>query len=56
MLLPAYRVMPFGLKNIRVTYQRLLNQMFKEQIERNMKVYIDDLLIKSKDLEWHTTD
>ena len=26
----CYRVMPFGLKNTRATYQRLINQMFKK--------------------------
>ena len=26
----CYKVMPFGLKNARVTYQRLVNMMFKE--------------------------
>ena len=31
----CYRVMPFGLKNAGATYQRLVNQMFSEQIGRN---------------------
>ena len=44
----CYRVMPFGLKNAGVTYQRLVNQMFSKQIEQNMKVYVDDMLVKSK--------
>lgn len=43
-----YRVMPFGLKNAGVTEQRLVNKVFKEQIERNMKVYVDDMLVKSQ--------
>ena len=41
--------MPFGLKNARATYQRLVNCMFFHQIERNVEVYIDDMLVKSND-------
>ena len=43
----CYRVMPFGLKNVGVTYQRLVNHMFRELIGRSMEVYVDDLLVKS---------
>ena len=42
-----FRVMPFGLKNARVTYSRLRNKMFAHQIRRNVQVYIDDMLVKS---------
>jgi len=42
-----YKVMPFGLKNARATYQRLMNKMFAHQIGRNVKVYMDDMLVKS---------
>ena len=31
-----YKVMPFGLKNIGMTYQRLMNKMFAHQIGRNV--------------------
>ena len=48
--------MPFGLKNVGATYQRLVNQMFNKQIERNVKVYVDDMLIKSKEEEDHLND
>ncbi|KAF5475589.1 hypothetical protein F2P56_007381 [Juglans regia] len=41
-----YKVMPFGLKNARATDQRLVNKMFKDQIGRNMEVYVDDLVVK----------
>ena len=43
-----YKVMPFGLKNIGATYQRLVNMVFKEKIVKTMKVYVDDMLVKSK--------
>ena len=51
-----YRVIPFGLKNIGATYQRLINQMFSEKIRRNMEVYEDDMLVKSKEAESHLED
>jgi hypothetical protein len=43
----CYQVMPFGLKNAGATFQRLMNKMFREQIGRNMEVYVDDILVKS---------
>ena len=48
--------MPFGLKNTGATYQRLVNQMFKKQIGRNVEVYVDDMLVKSKKEEDHLDD
>ena len=39
--------MPFGLKNVGATYQRLMNKMFAHQIGRNVQVYVDDMLLKS---------
>ena len=45
----CYNVMPFGLKNAGATYQRLVNKMFSNQIGRNMVVYVDDMLVKSKE-------
>lgn len=49
----CYLVMPFGLKNMGATYQRFVNRMFKDQIRRNMEVYMDDLLVKSGNLAQH---
>ena len=49
----CYRVMPFGLKNARATYQRLVNRMFQKQIGASMEVYIDDMLVKSTTTELH---
>ena len=48
-----YRVMPFGLKNARAIYQRLVNKMFQKQIGTSMEVYIDDMLVKSTTVELH---
>ena len=44
----CYKIMPFGLKKVGATYQRLVNKLFKQQIERNVEVYVDDMLVKSQ--------
>ena len=48
--------MPFGLKNVGATYQRLMNKMFANQIGRNVQVYVDDMLVKSQREENHLKD
>ena len=52
----CYKVMSFGLKNAGATYQRLMNKMFAHQIGRNVKVYIDDILVKSLREDDHLSD
>ena len=52
----CYKIMPFGLKNAGATYQRLVNKMFNKQIGRNMEVYVDDMLVKSKEELTHLDD
>ena len=51
----CYRVMPFRLKNVGATYQKLVNRMFQKQIGASMEVYIDDMLVKSTTAELHIT-
>ena len=48
--------MPFDLKNVGATYQRLVNHMFSPQIGRNVEVYMDDMLVKSLDVKEHLND
>ena len=48
--------MPFGLKNAGATYQRLMNKMFAQQIGRNIQVYVDDMLVKSRREEDYLKD
>ena len=48
-----YKVMPFGLKNVGATYQRLMNKMFTHQIGRNVQVYVDNMLVKSLQEDEH---
>jgi len=42
------KMMPFGLKNARATYQCLVNKLFEPLIGKTMEVYIDDIIVKSK--------
>ena len=49
----CYNVMPFGLKNAGATYQRLVTKMFRPLLGKTMEVYIDDMLIKSKERSDH---
>src|SRR4051812_41070828 len=39
--------MPFGLKNAGATYQRMMQVCLKDQIRRNVQVYVDDIFIKT---------
>ena len=44
----SYRVMPFGLKNAGSTYMRAMRTMFHDMMHREIEVYVDDVIIKSK--------
>jgi hypothetical protein len=43
----CYMMMPFGLKNAKATYQWCMQACLKEQIGCNVKVYVDDIVIKT---------
>ena len=51
-----YKVMPFGLKNAMSTYQRMMIRIFKPQLGKNIKIYIDDIVVKSKLGSEHIND
>ena len=48
-----YKVMPFGLKNAGSTYQRMMTKTFESQMGKNIEVYIDDMVVKSKIVSEH---
>ena len=48
--------MPFGLKNAGSTYQRMMTKMFEPQFGKNIEVYIDDMVVKSKVVSEHVGD
>ena len=48
-----YKVIPFRLKNVGSTYQRMMTKMFELQLGKNIEVYIDDMMVKSKVVSEH---
>ena len=51
-----YKVMPFRLKNAGATYQRMMTKMIEPLLGKNIEVYIDDMVVKSKAESEHTND
>ena len=51
-----YKVMPFGLKNVGSTYQRMMTRMFKPQLGKSIEIYVDDMVVKSKVVSEHLGD
>ncbi|SOV07143.1 uncharacterized protein UDID_18780 [Ustilago sp. UG-2017a] len=48
-----YNVMPFGLTNAPASFQHLMNDTFKDMLDRSLIIYLDDLLIYSSTLKQH---
>lgn len=46
----------FNLKNAGATYQRTMNYIFYDMIRKFMKIYIDDIVVKSLDFDNHLLD
>ncbi|KAM1500222.1 hypothetical protein ACFX10_022814 [Malus domestica] len=44
----CYKVMPFGLKNAGATYQRVMQKIFNDMLHKNVKCYVDDVVVKTK--------
>ena len=45
----CYKVMPFGLKNVGATYQQAATTLLHDLIHKEVKFYVDDMIMKSKD-------
>ena len=48
--------MLYGLKNAGSPYQKMMIRMFKSQLGKNIEVYIDDMVVKSKVVSEHVGD
>uniref|UniRef100_A0A8C5QDJ5 Gypsy retrotransposon integrase-like protein 1 n=1 Tax=Leptobrachium leishanense TaxID=445787 RepID=A0A8C5QDJ5_9ANUR len=48
-----YVVMPYGLCNAPATFQHLVNDIFRDLLDRFVVIYLDDILIYSPTLEEH---
>ena len=48
--------MPFYLENVGATYKRIMTKMFEPQLGKNIKIYIDNIVVKSKLESEHIND
>ena len=48
--------MLFGLKNVGSTYQRMMTKMFEPWLGKNIEIYVDDMVVKSKVVTEHLED
>ena len=49
----CYKVMSFGLKNVGATYQRVMMALFHDMMHKEIEVYVDDMIAKSRTKEEH---
>ncbi|KAK5776078.1 hypothetical protein PVK06_044037 [Gossypium arboreum] len=52
----CYKVMPFGLKNAGATYQRAMVTLFHDMMHKEIEVYVDDMIAKSRGEEEHVVN
>ena len=48
-----HTVMPFGIKNVGATYQRIATALLHDMMHDEVEVYVDDMIMKSQDREGH---
>ena len=48
--------MPFGLRNVGATYQRVMDRVLAPMLGQNLQVYVDDMVVTSQQREQHVAD
>ena len=51
-----YKKMPFDIKNVGATYQRVMTKIFDEMIHDLVECYVDDLVVKTRQRKDHLED
>ncbi|RDX84720.1 Retrovirus-related Pol polyprotein, partial [Mucuna pruriens] len=51
-----YKAMPFSLKNARATYQQVMVALFHDMMHKELEVYVDDMIAKSRTDHDHIQD
>jgi len=49
----CYKVMSFKLKNVEATYHRAMVTLFHDMMHKEIEVYVEDMITKSKSKEEH---
>ena len=49
----CYTIMPFWLKNARATYQRMAIALLHDMMHKEVKVYVENMIVKSNTREGH---
>ena len=52
----CYKAMPFGLKNVEATYQRLMDRVLAPKLGRKVQAFVDDMVVTTQQKEQHATD
>ena len=47
----CFNTMPFGLKNARATYERMIQTCLENQIGKTVEAYVDDVVVKTRHVE-----
>ena len=46
-------MMPFGLKNVGATYQRMATTLLHDMMHNEVEMYVDDIIVESKERKGH---
>lgn len=52
----SYKVILFYLNYVRATCQRIMNKILKDQTRYTLEFYMDNMIVKSKEQQEHTTN